>query len=134
MFKGLAIFLSLIVAFAVGICPCGMGVLMARAGGEIVRSSSSSPSCPACCSQKNQEKHSKDCGESGPQKCATAISADVPSGHATAPTVHAQVAILIASMPLIENSVQSRRLSDAFAELSPSPPPTLLALSCSFNT
>jgi len=133
MFKGLAIFLSLIVAFAVGICPCGMNVLVARAGGELVRSNISTPATHACCLQKGSDKPSHPCNDTDPQKCASTVSADVPGGHAVAPIVHSPIAILIASIPLTENSAQMRHSADAVAGVCASPPPTLLALSCSFN-
>ena len=129
-----SILVILIAALAVGMCPCGLRLVVDRAM-TIVASIGPSPTakitCPACAG-KNQSSRS-DHNAPDPQRCATAVTSDLPSSPTQAPIVAALPVpfelVIVVAAPV--RPVCERR---AFLHVGLPEPPTLLNLGCCLNT
>ena len=129
-----SILLVLIAALAVGMCPCGLRLVVDRAMTMVVSigpGPTAKITCPACVG-KNQSSRS-DHNAPDPQRCATAVTSDLPSSPTQAPVIAALPVpfelVIVAADPV--RPVCER---GAILHVGRPEPPTLLNLGCCLNT
>ena len=134
MAKCSSILLTLIVAFAVGMCPCGLRLVVDQAittVASIVPGQTAKVTCPACAG-KHQPSGS-DHNAPDPQRCATTVTSDLPSSPTQAP-VMAAMPVPFELLIVVADLVRPVGERGGFLHAGLPEPPTLLNLGCCLNT
>jgi hypothetical protein len=132
--KLISIILSLVVTFAVGVCPCGLA-LFANHAAEVLSHrtavASSLVACPACATKKSHSSNSNhNSGDS--QRCASTVSGELPNFQTHAPALAALPAIM-RPVAIIGTVYVPVAMFGEVEHPGLVPPPTLLNLSCCLN-
>ena len=125
------IFLTLAVAFAVGVCPCGRERLAQKLLGMSASTERSNIVQQACCPICHKENSRQDSDGNRPHldRCAQMVSGEMPSQYVTAPAPDLSLNVFLSFNPLVA-------VAPNFADRPVSiplwfpPPPTLIDLSC----
>ena len=130
-----SISLILIAALAVGMCPCGLRLVVDRAMtmvASIVPGKTAKVTCPACAGKQHQPSGS-DRNAPDPQRCTTAVTSDLPSSPTQAP-VMAAMPVPFELLIVVADPVRPVGERGGFLHAGLPEPPTLLNLGCCLNT
>jgi hypothetical protein len=129
--KLFVIVLAFAVAFAVGICPCGLA-LAAEAVGSVGHVHAVAATVPHCqnCSGGDHKSSESDQNAPDPQKCSSVVSGDLPSSP-TVPAALLAIPAVVQPLPGDETVRFASVVHEETARPGLPPPPTLLNLFCS---
>lgn len=129
--KPLIILLTLAVAFAVGVCPCGLELVLGRVTGAMTRIAAVKPARPHCsaCVSEDQKSSGSEHDSRSADRCATVVSGEMPTTPDVAP-IHIAVPPVVRPMILAVDVVRSTPPPEQTLCSGLPPPPTLFDLGC----